>query len=794
MNHAKHTFMRDKKLSSVLRDAIDSPVGSTKRKAAKNLIAVMDRVMSKRDGIGGPGYGYYGQGGPGSPLYSPTTPGSASFVTKAPRKDPDYSNMIIFPSPPAPRRGNPLTKAMVPTAQSGQEYLDRQVQAAVGGQQPALSPRSNFNPSTLPDISGAFSDVVGSKLDGQGGPGWTPPASAFPTLASPESAPAPKFNTFSPISTEPKKDKSSSLLTGVNPLFPNISSAGGAARPQTPGLFPSLQVGQPFTPGVPPTPVGGPMTPERREELRAQGAAKGETPTTPTTPTLPTPPTPPTPSTPPTPPTKEPAPQAGAKASLDAGLKANMGATTWAQSAMANPELMKEIFPGITGIPESGSLTESINNLQSTLKEQYNIKGMQDQLLEMTANGVTLGPMLQTYIQNKDVSLNKIHDQMLDAQGKILSVDQGNPYEVAIWSKYSDYLNNLYTAQNASYADFFNKSVTMYDKALSALNTTLSNSLTQYNNELTLKAGLAEADYNRIYQGLTDMYTTAQEAPAKELQIATMRAQLALANKQLLDAGSTTGQGDWVAEYKKLTDMGILFDNATGEGGNSNARYGTLMPDVTNLGEMMQTIISDNPKIGVDGALYIIGQAFQKSLQSADATKAVAEANRFQGMILEAVSDGYIPQAMGLQMVQSLAPSVSKSISGFFSDAGRADTAKSAMKDALVGSGWFGKKVPSLIDFEKRYSEQLTKELADAIYQQMNDTKSIISTSHASPGGQGATGTSPYAGKTVEEIYNELADEIDTLSTPEDVGNYVSNLVTPAVIGKGVMALQPVGT
>lgn len=808
MNHSD-SFMRNKKIAQTLKEAIDSPLGSTKRKAAKSLITIMTKTV----GQGGPGY--YGQGGPGSPRYSPTTPGSASFATKAPRKDPDYSNMIIFPSPPAPRRGRPMTKAMAPAqtgqpGQSGQgDPLASQMGMGISNQAIQNKPaQSNFNTlAAPPDVAGAFSDVSGPTssglaasnagtttsalqqaitkalaglkggaggASGQGGPGYSSlssPQTQFKSLSGIPSYTAPDVSSLSGAMPSIAPEKPVAPIVPPAPTYPIASYADASNAPVLPGA--SVVKEAPALPGTTEeAPIDTTKIPEKPQEQPQEQPQPQQTP--------------------------EQKSAADVAAKLAAGVKSNMGATGWAQQTMGDQGLMKEIFPD-ANIPAGSSLTSAVDELSKTLKQKYNIDELQSQLAQMTADGGLIGPMLTTYIQNKDSSLNEIHSQILSANDQMLHSDQGNPYESQIWSRYSDYLNNLYTAQNASYADFFNKSTKMYSDALTAQSNLYTNALNNFNSELTTKVNATEADYNNMKQALVDMYTSVQDAPMKELQLGMLKDQAALAHAQLIQStsGSSAGQGDWVSAYKELTDMGILFDNKTNTGSQSNAGYGELLPNVTDIAGVVNTIVSNKPKIGVDGALWIVGQAFQKSLRASggDAQKAINDSNKFQGMIIQAVSDGVIPQAMGLQMTQALIPAITDSISQFVVNTPGADaTAKSAMNDALIGSGgWLGaKKVPSQADFEKKYSETLTRPLATAIYLQMQDTKNRVAEAQSATGGTGPTGTSPYAGKTIEQISQEFADDINALPTPQDVGDFLGNLVSPYITGKAIATLQPV--
>ena len=861
MNHPGSEFISNPKIAKVLKEAIDSPLGSTKRKAAKQLIAIIRRTSSS----------YAGQGGPGASMYSPTTPGSSSYMTKAPRKDRDFSNMIVFPSPPAPRRGKPMTKAMTPPGQQGTSQQQQetaslaQQQSTTPPTQSATTPASNYNQySSMPDISSAFSNVKGptspsssgslpgipsvtgnmstpstspsasasnisqtvssalSGLSGKGGPGMD--YSSLMTPSNPSSKYSGLFSnpTLKSSTTTPASGGGgTNILGSLGSWFSNAYNKGNqelygkpqnsTPAPSTPAPAPVLSTPAPSTPAYNATsattkqPIVGSITdsgPAVSSPASSTGAAATSGSTTDTTgsqsstgsPSSTTDTTDTT-KTGPTDTTKTGA--SDISTSLQSGINNNMGATAWAQSVMGNQDLLNKIFPG-QDVKASPSLTAAVSQLQETLKNQYDIKGLTDQVQNMINNGVTVDPMLTTYIQNKDVSLDAIHKQIQNANEQMLHVDQGNPYEVSIWNQYSSYLNNLYTAQNASYADFFNKSTKMYSDALTAANTELTTAMNQYNNELTLDTNLTETDYNTMKQSLSDMYTAAQNAPLQEVQLATLKAQLSQLNASLVGAGANTSQGDLSAIYKAMTDAGILFDNKTETGSASNSAYGVLMSDDSNIAGMIQTIQDfSGQKVNAAGALDIISQAFEKTLQNQSGATAVSTANKLNGMVVQAVSDGVIPQATGLSMAQNMSPSISNAISYYVANTtGASQAAKNAFSDAFVGSGhWIGGNTTyDQTSFSKKYSATLGKDLTDAIFQSVAASKTALSAAPATATGDTqSNASSVYPGLTTDQIYQKMADYVNSLATPQAVGDYTGQAVSGLIIGPTLQALNQVG-
>lgn len=886
------SLLHNKKIFNTLKEAIDSPVGSTKRKAAKQLVNIMNKAMSKYGGIhggqggqGGPGY--WGQGGPGNAKYSPTSIGSASFSAKAPRKDPDYSNMVIFPSPPGPKRGKPMTHAMTPAGQTGQSQQQNETQQLGQMQQnqdmlnqpqqaqQTQAPASNFNQyQSAPDVTGAFSNVAGPQSSGsvpstgtdplglgqlnqsvssglqgltspasgapsgQGGPGdptssdaqtgWTPTqASSALSVGSPFTMPSSVSGlgsaSVAPYSTAPTPPSTSPQLAGVpsgmtaatlSSQFPNL---GNAVVPQMPGLFSPIKQVQP--PTISPTSAGS--TPTNPPMGSAAGTPAGGTTTTGGNPAGSSQPTGSTggaagssytmsssdQTSTGAPTGGSTAPTAGTPASLQSAVDSNMGATGFATYAMNNPSVAASVLGIDPSQVPSGSMSSAITSLQQSMINPetgnpfiQDIGSMQKQLTQMTADGAILGPTLQKYIQYKDVSLNAIHNAQLSADNQMLHSDQGNPYEQSMWSRYSDYLNNLYTAQNASYADFFNQSTTLYTNALTALGNTLNSTITNYNNLLTPALQGTEADYTNIRQSLTDAYTAAQQAPMQQIQLQTLQNQLALSNAQLIQSGlqSQTG-GDWTAVYKKYVDAGIYFTN-TKPTTSKSGDVGELSPSVTDLVPMINDLASQSATasggaIGLAGAINIVGAAMNKSLAAVGSNpdSALPAASRYLAMIESAAStpdpntgQPVLSQAQAMDMEQLIGTTVAKSVYNHLYSAGSSTSsavdntgpAKAALLDAWVGTkGWFGlgaAQVPTQTQFQQKYSGTLGSALAGEIWNAISSQKQAMAAQfQSSPGIYGQ-------GVTLDQVYEQQAQLISQMKNPSDVADSIGQTIASA--------------
>lgn len=105
-NHLMKSIMTDAKLSRAYREALKSPLGSTKRDQAKTTFSIMKKVSGLHDGQGGP--------------FDYTNP--TQNTSAAPAGQTSFGNMLIFPAAPklkAPIVYNPTTPVQAPYGSIG---------------------------------------------------------------------------------------------------------------------------------------------------------------------------------------------------------------------------------------------------------------------------------------------------------------------------------------------------------------------------------------------------------------------------------------------------------------------------------------------------------------------------------------------------------------------------------------------------------------------------------------------------------------------------------------------------
>lgn len=260
-------IMKNPKLAKTFKEAMSSPIGSTKREHVKSILSIMKKVKGINDGQGGPLDSMFSNS---SMMNNPNDPNSMPSSSLTSSFSPDYSNMMIFPATPSFRSftSSPVTKNLTsantsfnsstPPVLPGGSLFNNQSSSGSSNIYSGLSsilnslPKSNIlSGFTLP----TFGATEPSGLDMNGTPIMTkvpisssapvtPPVTS-PAITTPTVATTPATSTTPPVTTSTTPVTSPSITpkttTPPVPLSPADqikADAAKAVKSQTgPGLF-----------------------------------------------------------------------------------------------------------------------------------------------------------------------------------------------------------------------------------------------------------------------------------------------------------------------------------------------------------------------------------------------------------------------------------------------------------------------------------------------------------------------------------------------------------------------------
>ena len=358
----KASLLRNKNVSQAFRDAMDAPIGSTKRQKAQKLVSILRKTVTKYDGKGGPGF-------------SPTIIAPQQFPQPSTMNAP---GMVIFQAPPSPYDGK-------------------------GG--PGFDVLSASNPFNLATNTGPN---LGATQTNPFLMGVKQPAAQSPYLtggAAPFGSPAPSAPGAGVSVTDPTK------LTIGNPMG-NISYNPQVPNSTTP-TQPATRPAAPLNPAPVPTEQG--TAPQDGQPVEVP--TDGGTPVDGTNPTGGE-----NPAENPTPGSFSTLQKLGSDA-LAANTGPSSFAYGAMNDINALRELMPGVPDD--QLPVGASLTGQIVDIKDALKKEYDIEGLTNRLNQKISQGSTLESDLNDFIRGKDEYLNQVDGMLTTARKSALDMSGG---------------------------------------------------------------------------------------------------------------------------------------------------------------------------------------------------------------------------------------------------------------------------------------------------------------------------------------------------------------------------------
>jgi len=482
------SILTNKELSKTFKEAMSSPIGSTKRQQVKSIVSIMNKVGGvKSDGQGGP------------------------VMPPAPQKSntPDYSNLMIFPAV--------RLKAKAPVQQSTPQSQAQDGQGGAFDYSGKPSPYASMNFSTS-NLSGNSSNNVSSyspdngtdysKLTVSSSPKVKPSVYAGMTFPTTYTDVKDKYGNY----LYTKEDKSLSGLDNPPASSTKTSTAGPSntfnqnATVENGALSPS---GSTVT--SPSTATSGTATTSTGSSNISQYGNLSSKVYTPAPPIV-----------------SSPADKIklSAQSAVDQGTGPGLFAKTTADEKFG------------------GGIDQYIADLDEKLKKDFNLTGLENELTTLKNQKKNFIPTLTQYVQGKDEYLGFINEMIDQTEAQLLKEDMGNP---AVANSYNNYLSYLYTLkgrQNQRYGNFLDSAITEYNTDVENTQSHYDNVYKRYSEAITRQGTIAQNEYNNLYNTMADLYTNLEEAPNKLLTTQLMQQQLAAARTANAKSGLQTGTLD----------------------------------------------------------------------------------------------------------------------------------------------------------------------------------------------------------------------------------------------------------
>lgn len=198
--------------------------------------------------------------------------------------------------------------------------------------------------------------------------------------------------------------------------------------------------------------------------------------------------------------------------------KAGIGAKTFTYNIMADKEKFKTMFPNVPeeSLPIGASLVGQINALEASLKKQYKVDELANNLTKLSNRGLTITDDLKGYMTARDEYISTLDKMITDAQDRSLKTDMSNPTNREMNSNYMNYLYIMKGRQQKRYTDFLNSAINYHNQELSRAETSYNTAYNNFNSTLKSKSALVQEDYNRLSDMLGEMYDNVSSLESNE--------------------------------------------------------------------------------------------------------------------------------------------------------------------------------------------------------------------------------------------------------------------------------------
>ena len=251
---------------------------------------------------------------------------------------------------------------------------------------------------------------------------------------------------------------------------------------------------------------------------------------------------------------------------VDSGI----GAPGAASMIMQNEKLFKEIFGPDVNVDEDligATLSRQVFNLKDRKKEEYQVDELLDNVKDLTSRNLSVESDLQAYIRGRDTYLKKIDGMIDDVKDKFVDMDTSNPNTAKHMKKYSDYLHILKGRQLMRYTDYVQTSVDQANNELIRMQDLYNTQLTAFNEAFQEEGTILAEDYTMMKDILENMYTNLDGQEMKEIEIESAKNDLLLQQFEIFKATNPSDDFKSMTGTEKnyyLEQMG-LRENSDGQ-------------------------------------------------------------------------------------------------------------------------------------------------------------------------------------------------------------------------------------
>lgn len=227
--------------------------------------------------------------------------------------------------------------------------------------------------------------------------------------------------------------------------------------------------------------------------------------------------------------------------------------------AALSPQYLQELramFPGVPDaqLPLASGLTGQLDALKKRLKEESQLDALANERKTLLEGDSTLVPDLTDYIKGRDTYIKDI-DNMITGVKNEMKTGGSDPASVAANQGYLNYLRILKGRQNNRYIDLLNSAVTSHDNKMKNATEAYNAALKVYNDEVSSAEKMTTARYNQVYKDLSSLYELVKSGPQDAIEAAIKYQQLLKTTREnIKEAAGDKEDLDYQAEAKKYQD------------------------------------------------------------------------------------------------------------------------------------------------------------------------------------------------------------------------------------------------
>lgn len=181
------------------------------------------------------------------------------------------------------------------------------------------------------------------------------------------------------------------------------------------------------------------------------------------------------------------------------------------RTIMSDPETMASLYPGTEGTIK-GTLSESLAGIEEKLRTQLGLDDLERKQMSLISQGAYLPKDMEDYIYSRDEYVKQMDSMITDTKNKMATGVYSN--DPTTQQGVKEYLNMLYYlkgTQNKRYQDMINDSVNQYNTQTTNVGNQITYLNSKYTDVLQKESAIVEEEYNQM---MNEIIAATQQAQA----------------------------------------------------------------------------------------------------------------------------------------------------------------------------------------------------------------------------------------------------------------------------------------